>query len=139
GIGSGLAQLRHGIAHDGRARRWLHAVPDHLAEEPELHEQDQCEQGHQDAQHESNAGTMRPGSRFMCCHAHRAPAVAFGVSASAVRMADSTGAVSGMMPRQMRKLSAACSTSIPRPSAAAAPACMASIMKGVGRLPYTMS
>src|SRR6185436_1147689 len=54
------------------------------------------------------------------------------------RSAASTDAVSGRRPRQSRKDSAACSTSMPEPSRASAPAARTMARNGVSR-PYTMS
>ena len=49
------------------------------------------------------------------------------------RSTNNTGPVSGRTPRQTAKASAACSTSMPRPSETRAPASSAWVMKGVSR------
>ena len=57
-----------------------------------------------------------------------------------LRIRSMTGAVRGRTPRHRKKDSAACSTSMPSPSATrAAPCARAKTRNGVGALPYIMS
>src|SRR5882762_4143621 len=90
--------------------------PDHVAEEPELVDNDRGE-------HEGDAP---PGPAQQPLHWFRSSSM--------------TGRVSGRMPRHRKNDSAVCSTSMPRPSARrVAPWDCASARKGVSPLPYIMS
>ena len=78
--------------------------------------------------------TARPGAT-----ARAAPPRISTFAASRARSAASTGAVSGRTPRQRKKASAACSTSMPRPSRPRAPCASAQAMKPCAAGPYIMS
>src|SRR5574343_1226832 len=119
GIRHLLAQFSQADFHESGFTGIEPTPEQHPTEQPQLPEQKQAEQGQQ--------GPLQP----MTDDSH---------PASLARSSASTGAVAGRTPRQTKKASAACSTSIPSPSAPrAAPCSRACRRKGVSPLPYIMS
>src|SRR5471032_277868 len=120
-VGIGLARYGQLLAHKAGGAGIVVDPPPDLQEEVQLHHQ-----------HQRDGDDEQPLD----------PRPAAGLARLAhtpVRIWASTGAVSGWTPRHTEKASAACSTSMPRPSRVNAPWSAANCMNTVGSAPYIMS
>ena len=116
-----------------RGKQYHQAWQKHEFSSAHKRQKGQPRQGRQLANISAGFGQHRQPQRDKVCK------MAPGVT-QAPRSPASTGAVSGRQPRHTWKASAACSTSMPRPSHTAATSWRcAQRMNGVGWAPYTMS